>query len=466
MAILINKSLCSGKVPSQLKIAKIIPLHKGKSKNIFNNFRPVSLLSSFSKIYERVVYKRLYKYCDSLNILNDSQYGFRSGRSTIDALSEMCGKIYKALDSNENVLSVNLDLSKAFDIIDHDLLLKKLEYYGIRGIALQWFKNYLNDRKMYVYFNNINSKVCDITMGVPQGSVLGPLLFNIYVNDVFSSVTSADLTLFADDSTLYKSGISTKLLFQDVNFDLKNIYKWFNINRLALNISKTNYLLFRKKNRTFQDEFKLKLGNIILERKKSTLLLGVHIDEFLSWDCHIKHLSCKLNSALYILNQLKHSISKYHLTLVYNSLFNSYLNYGCILWSNTKKSNLTLLKKLQVKAIKAINHGKNSTFVENNILSIDKLQIFNLCKFMQRFSLNMLPRNLNLLFTINSDIHHYRTRQSSVPHLYKHKCALMKNSFICQAPLRWISLPQPIKGKSSFLFSRSLKKYLLNNNPN
>ena len=186
-------------------IDKIIPIYKAKDKKDISNYRPISLLPIISKILEKVVHKNLYTFLEKNKVLYASQYGFRKNRSTVNAITELVCHITNAFENKQNTLSVFLDLSKAFDTIDHNILLHKLEFYGVRGLALNWFQSYLTDRKQYVLYNNVQSQTLGITCGVPQGSVLGPLLFLIYVNDIANYLTHSKLISFADDTTVFLS---------------------------------------------------------------------------------------------------------------------------------------------------------------------------------------------------------------------------------------------------------------------
>ena len=205
LSILINMSISEGIVPDELKIAKIIPVHKSNAKDDISNYRPISLLPSISKILGKVIYKRTFHFIQSNTILNNNQYGFREKHSTINAIIALTGDVITALENKDSVLSVFLDLSKAFDTIDQHILLHKLEFYGIRGTPLKWFKSYLTNRKQYVKYNS-DSLQQDITFGVPQGSILGSLLFIIYRNDLPFCVNHCKTILFADDTTIYKTG--------------------------------------------------------------------------------------------------------------------------------------------------------------------------------------------------------------------------------------------------------------------
>ena len=205
LAIAINQSLTSGIFPSSLKIAKVIPLYKNKGEDtVFGNYRPISLLNVISKLFERVVYNQVYAYFIENNLFYNSQYGFRSQHSTEDAAIELVDQLHKVFENNpdDQLLAVFLDLSKAFDTIDHEILLRKLAHYGIDGIPLLWFKNYLSDRKQYISYDGTDSDLLGLLVGVPQGSILGPLIFLIYINDAYRASNALKFIHFADDTTL------------------------------------------------------------------------------------------------------------------------------------------------------------------------------------------------------------------------------------------------------------------------
>ena len=245
LSIIINNSLAMGLVPNMAKLAKIIPIYKAKDKKDISNYRPISLLPVVSKILKKVVHKNLYTFLEKNKVIYASQYGFRKNRSTVNAITELVCHITNAIENKQNTLSVFLDLSKAFDTIDHNILLHKLEFYGVRGLALNWFQSYLTDRKQYVLYNNVQSQTLDITCGVPQGSVLGPLLFLIYVNDIANCLTHSKLISFADDTTVFLSSKCINDLYKNMNSDLDDLTNWFKANRLALNVNKSNCMLFQ-----------------------------------------------------------------------------------------------------------------------------------------------------------------------------------------------------------------------------
>ena len=217
LSIMINASIESGHVPDTMKLAKVIPIYKSKDKQMLNNYRPISLLLIFSKILEKVVYQMLFNFLNTNNALFSSQYGFRKNHSTINAVTELVSHVIKAMNRKENTISVFLDLSKAFDTVNHNILLRKLEFYGIRGIALEWFKHYLTGRKQYVLYNNTQSSKQYITCGVPQGSVLGPLLFLVYINDIPNCLKYSKSIVFADDTTIFASCKNMNTLYNNTS---------------------------------------------------------------------------------------------------------------------------------------------------------------------------------------------------------------------------------------------------------
>ena len=244
LSIMINKSISSGIFPDILKLAEVIPIHKSKDKQDIQNYRPISLLPTISKILEKVVHKRIYNFINKHNLLNKSQYGFRPRHSTIDAITEYMAHLVDNLENREHTLSIYLDLSKAFDTIDHSILLNKLEYYGIRGISHNWLTSYLTHITQYVKINQSTSKTKPIICGVPQGSVLGPLLFILYSNDLSNASRNSNAIIFADDTSIFTHDSNIDNLYSKINDDLLTLTDWFRANKLSLNISKTNYMLF------------------------------------------------------------------------------------------------------------------------------------------------------------------------------------------------------------------------------
>ena len=239
-----NSSFLSGIFPRGMKLAKVIPIFKNGNILEVNNYRPISLLSIFSKIIEKLMHKRLYSFLESHKVMYESQFGFQKGKSTQHSLIEIVEKIRNCNENKNYGCGIFIDLKKAFDTVNHDILLQKLEHYGIRGTALSWFKSYLNERSQYVFCNNTTSDIKYITCGVPQGSVLGPLLFLIYINDLPNISDKLKFFLFADDTNIFFECNDLAKLQSTVNCELKKLTRWLNTNRLALNVTKTNFVIF------------------------------------------------------------------------------------------------------------------------------------------------------------------------------------------------------------------------------
>lgn len=239
-----NLSLQTGRFPDRMKIAKVIPLYKSGNKHHFTNYRPVSLLPQFSKILEKLFNNRLEKFIDKHKLLTESQYGFRSSRSTSLALLDSIECITNSIDKKQYVAGLFIDLSKAFDTIDHDILIRKLERYGVRGVALDWVRSYLGDRKQFVKLNGGCSLCMDIACGVPQGSVLGPKFFNLYINDICKVSKVLKMVLFADDTNIFCSGDDLQNLLEDMTNEISKVKFWLDKNKLSLNLNKSKLMLF------------------------------------------------------------------------------------------------------------------------------------------------------------------------------------------------------------------------------
>ena len=243
---IINTSLNSGIVPNQLKLAKVIPVHKASSINELKNYRPISLLSVFSKLIEKIMFNKVMTFLDSNNILFKHQYGFRAKHSTIHPIIHLLNDCAEANNNNPKkfTMSIFCDLSKAFDVISHKIILQKLNFYGLRGVVNDWFSSYLTNRTQYVEINNNKSGVEYIKCGVPQGSILGPLLYLLYVNDISKS-TQGHILSFADDTSMYINNSNIENLYRRANIAMDDLYDWFCANRLSLNPKNTKFIVIK-----------------------------------------------------------------------------------------------------------------------------------------------------------------------------------------------------------------------------
>ncbi len=457
----INKSLATGQVPEDMKLAKIVPLYKAKSKELFTNYRPISLLPVFSKVLEKVVYKRLYSFLNKHDILYPHQYGFRHKHSTCDALCDFTYNMLQAFENKHASLAVYLDLFKAFDTIDHGILLRKMEHYGIRGIALDWIRSYLNQRKQYLSFKGTNSHVFTMPCGVPQGSVLGPLLFILYSNDIPKSLEHCKAILFADDTTLYLSSPDIRNLYCHMNNDLDNLNDWFKANKLSLNASKTKYMSFNMKNG--HHLLNLSIGDDFLEKVNETKFLGIIIDDELKWNKHIDYCRKKISSGVYAMNSAKHILSTNHLRILYSSLIQPYLTYGNLLWGNALKKYITPIEIQQKKSIRCMyktsyNAHTSPLFKEARILKLRDMHILQLSKLAYNFMHRNLPLPLTRMFKRNIDIHNVNTRQVHNLSLPKVIHNIQKRSFVYECPNTWNKLDNTIKLSPTMpTFKRKMK---------
>jgi hypothetical protein len=314
-----NFSLEQGIMPDILKISRITPVDKGGESTDPSNYRPISTLYSFAQIFEKLVYSQVLNYFEKQNILSKFQFGFRKGRSTEQAIVELTDNLKKAIDKNIYTCGVFLDFSKAFDTVNHQILLKKLEAYGIRGLPLNWFSSYLTNRQQYVTLNiNQESPKQTMVCGIPQGSSLGPLLFLIDINDISNCSDKVSIRIFADDTNIFASYKSIKDLEILMNEELTNVKKWCDLNKLSINIKKTNYMIVKSSNKKITENINIKITNkdgtiCCLERKDHIKYLGVLIDEKLSWKYHIAYICSRLAQYWYFL-QIK---TLYDYSLIY-----------------------------------------------------------------------------------------------------------------------------------------------------
>ena len=351
LEIIFNDSFNSAVYPDHFKLARVIPLHKKSEKTILSNYRPISLLSCFGKLLEKLMHKRLYSFLKRHNILYQYQFGFQQNLSTSLALIEIADNIRTNLDNNNDVLGIYIDLAKAFDTVNHNILLKKLQHYGIRGQTLDWFHSYLRDRKQYV--NDAKSSTLTIPCGVPQGSVLGPLLFLIYINDIHSCIPRQNcIRLFADDTNIFISGKNLNELKTEGERILENLYKWFSVNKLTMNTDKSCFSIFTTK-RNNQNIFStLTFGNQVIKKVHSAKYLGVTLDDKLNWNEHIENISNNIVKYLNCFKYIRHHIPSYCARILYYSFVYPRLAYGIEVFGKTCNSNFKKTTSTPEQSIK------------------------------------------------------------------------------------------------------------------
>ena len=352
LTYLINLSINQGIFPDELKIAKVLPIYKSDDKHLIQNYRPISVLPFFSKIFEKIILNHLENFIESNNILYDNQFGFRKNHSTTHAIITLVEKVSKALDTGKIVVGVYLDLKKAFDTIDHQIVFKKLYAIGIRGNIHDWFKSYLNNREQFVSYNNVQSETKPISHGVPQGSILGPLLFIIYLNDFSRASDILFSILFADDTTVLIEGSSYNNITTILNKELIKIDTWLQANKLTVNTKKTHYMIFHRARLKPTINVFIRQDKISLTR--STQFLGIIIDDKLKWTEHIAYVKNKISKSSGILSKARNYIDKKTLKQFYYSFVYPYLIYGIEIWGNASNIHLDPIIKLQKRCVRII----------------------------------------------------------------------------------------------------------------
>ncbi len=365
----------------------------------------------------------IVEFLDSndVHVLYDRQFGFRKAHSTSHAIITLVEKISKSLDTGKVVVGVFLDLKKAFDTVDHEILLQKLDMYGIKNNLLQWFKSYLSNRTQYVCLNYSKSDIRTISYGIPQGSILGPLLFIIYVNDFSRASKLLFSILFADDTSVFIEGHTYNDTIRMLNNELEHIFIWLSSNKLTLNIEKTHYMVFHRAKIKDRLSINVRMQGRPVNEAKSIKFLGVIIDNKLNWNEHIIYIKNKISKSIGIIYKTRKFVDKKTLVNMYYTFVFPYFIYCSEIWGNACHVHLEPLILLQKRIVRIMTYSHyiahtEPLFKQLEILNFRKLVIHRIALMMFKHSMHVLPAPLDDLFELNSNIHDYNTRTNNALH--------------------------------------------------
>ena len=465
---IINKSLLTGVVPREWKKARVVPIFKSGDISSLNNYRPISILPIVSKIIERAVHQQLSEFLDQNQLLHPNQSGFRPKHSTATALAKLVNQWSLNIDNKDISGVAFIDLRKAFDTVDHELLLHKLACIGCSNRTIYSFKSYLGDRQQVTQFKGAKSHPSTIKLGVPQGSILGPLLFSIYVNSLLECTPEGIIDMYADDTTLTVSANDATVVEEKLTVALNRVMAWIKENRLVLNTDKTCVMLIGSPaNLKKIESFTISLNGNLIKRVQFTKCLGFLIDEELKWSKQIENVSKLTQKNINMIKRAKSFLPQKSLKLLYNSLVLQRLDYCSVAWSNRFQSHTTKLQKIQKRAARIILNKTYDTPSADLFTSLKWMTLdnrFELSRVMMIYKCvhNLAPSYLQVGLINPNDVHEHHTRQIDsgclrVPRFHTdcYKCSPIVSSIF-----EWNKLDNSLRTASSVNLGDCLKTML------
>ena len=457
LCYIFNLSVKSGIFPNDLKMATVIPLHKKGDADLIENYRPITLPSCFSKLFEKIIHCRIYTFINEKKLLSSSQHGFRPNLSTNTASFSLTNAIYNALDKGEYVLTLFFDLTRAFDCVNKNFIIRKLENLGIREPLNDWIYSFLSDRIIRVKIGEHISQPAQINLGVPQGSVLSPLLFLLFINDLEQHIAdNVTIVLYADDTTICITAPSPEELQSKVNYTLHQFYTWCANNKLIINATKTKYVMFHK--RREDPHIVVKLNNTTIDKVHSVKFLGLHLDEQLTWSNHIEHVAKKLNSAYFAIRNLRSVMDTKYLLNIYFALAYSHMKYLIIYWGTSCEfQRIFIHQKKIIRLIFSLNplQSCRQTFIQNKIFSLPCILIYEAALFVK---LNKAH------FPLHNSVHDHDTRGCSKIYINKFNLSCYKKGPFYLCGTIFNKLPTVIKQETNInRFKKKLRLFLCEN---
>ena len=468
---IINLSLINGKFPESLKLAKIKPIHKGGTKSDPSNYRPISVLPVLSKIVEKHVTKHLFAYLKKYDILHKSQSGFRKNHSCNTALLGLLDKWLKNIEKGEITGAVFFDLRKAFDVVDHEILLKKLKSHKFDNRTMEWMASYLTNRRQCIVDKTATSSLQQVISGVPQGSVLGPVLFLIFINDMPLFINEAYAEIYADDTTAHTAHKDQNVVEVKLQGSSTDFKFWCIVHKMFVNLTKTSSMsIGSRQNLSNYDELNITIDNEDISNVDNQKLLGIIIDKTLSWDKQIDSVCLNITRRITLVKLLSKYVDMPNLKLYYNSYILPIFDYGCMIWGQCSNYNINRLLKLQKRAARIILRAdfmtpSNEMFQELGWLTFTNRVEYHICIMVFKSLNGQAPEYLSSLLTKCSETN-TRNLRSSKQEILKvpfARTAYYKKSFSVTGPKLWNALPLEIRKSTSLdTLKTSVKKYYLN----
>ena len=469
IAFIINQCILTNNVPSDWKSATIIPIKKTPNCNTVNELRPISLLPLPSKILEKIIYKQCIKHLTDNQYLDPNQFGFQKNSSTITAISEITDDIYESIEKKQPTIAAFIDFQKAFDKLNHNILLKKLKFFGFTDSAIKFFKNYLSDRKQITLVNNVKSNSLPITHGVPQGSNVGPLLFLLYINDIGYSIKKCRFKLFADDTVIYCNSKDINTCKKHIEEDLNNINEWCINNNMQINSKKTKIMLFGNRNIVKKNKnVFIRFNNEDLQTVSSFKYLGFILDSVLSHNQHTNIIIRNTCHKIFQLRRINPYLNEKTSLMIYKSFILPIIEYGNVIYRTANKKNLEKIQRVQNQALKlCLNLDKDTpTALVHKAANLNTLE-----ERREKATIKFMLTHTKMKKFLDQNDYNINRRSTTVPKLNipSYKSTLAKKAISYSGSKLWNNLKYEIKeitdkkkfgSKIASIYRNKIKNYI------